>query len=313
MDINFKYTLARLVAFLLDIALISVLMCFILPSNGHAGNAVGGALATLAITPVYVLFDIPKYILSLDFFVIWIIYNVACETLFKTSIGKYLMKIEIQYPADGFVNIFISSLARNLLRIVPFNSFSYLSNKQPFNDRWSGVKVVSISSKNTKVNEESSHTALPISQIEIKPMKKIDIKRSLKFKINFSFETVLKLLVITLYIIVLFNKLPADRSYDNYRDVRHNELLLGMRYVSIIVFGILIYRSLIIREKTYTLIYLILLIVYQPFLIIDLRYFSATREILVSLGLLISMIDFPGKNKMINWFSIKKDDQISTN
>lgn len=270
MNEKLMYLLRRLGAFLIDMAVIAYLLIIIMPTNGDAGSALGGMISTLVLTPATALINDHQlhYFIA---FMIWILYSILFETLFKTSIGKYIMQLQFENIGDDFFQRLLISTARNLLRVIPFNAISSIYGEKSFSDRIVGCQLIV---KNNK-----------LSQI----------------KFNATFENALKLLFVISTIVVLILMLP-DTDYDNR--LKNDANLLLTRYLSLIIFGLLSYRLFIVGERHLTILYAILVIIYQPFVPINMDELSALRDVVVSICLCISMINFPGKNKLEDWLKI---------
>lgn len=280
MNEKLVYLLRRLGAFLIDMAAIACLLILIMPTNGLAGSALGGMISTLIITPALTLVNDNQlhYFIA---FMIWILYSVFFESLFKTSIGKYIMQLEFEKIGDNFFQRFLISTTRNFLRIIPFNAISIIYAEKPFGDRILGCQLII---KNNWLSQIFKNNQLSL------------------IKYNPTFENALKLLFVISTMAVLILMLPARPDYDN--KLEYNVILLLARYLALVVFGLISYRLFMAGERHVAIIYVALVIIYQPFLLINMDELSTLRDVVVSIFLCISMVNFPGKNKLEDWLKI---------
>jgi uncharacterized RDD family membrane protein YckC len=74
-----------------------------------------------------------------------LIYYFVQETLFRRTIGKLFSKT-IVVDENGGRPTLAQILGRSCVRLIPFESFSALSNltPNPWHDRWTGTKVVQL-------------------------------------------------------------------------------------------------------------------------------------------------------------------------
>ncbi|HET9933876.1 MAG TPA: RDD family protein [Polyangiaceae bacterium] len=73
-------------------------------------------------------------------------YYLVGETAFRATLGKLITKTRV-VAANGGSPRFTQILGRTFARFVPFEPFSYLSRSPVgWHDRWSGTRVVTLSS-----------------------------------------------------------------------------------------------------------------------------------------------------------------------
>jgi len=71
------------------------------------------------------------------------IYLCVCESIFKTTIGKYIMKLKIVPSRKGKLN-YASFFLRTISRLIPFDilSFAFTKNGETWHDLISKTRVV---------------------------------------------------------------------------------------------------------------------------------------------------------------------------
>lgn len=78
---------------------------------------------------------------------IMLLYYLLSEALFGRTLGKLLTRTRVVSESGGPPD-FRQALTRTLVRLVPFEAFTFLSKKPVgLHDRWSGTRVISMRSK----------------------------------------------------------------------------------------------------------------------------------------------------------------------
>ena len=76
---------------------------------------------------------------------IFIVYFATQEALWGRTLGKLITRTRVVTEHDQPIT-WKHAMLRSLVRLVPFEAFSFLSSSQPrgWHDRWTGTKVVSL-------------------------------------------------------------------------------------------------------------------------------------------------------------------------
>jgi len=92
-----------------------------------------------------------KYDLSLSFFILFLLYYIIFEGIFKTSIGKIITRTRI-IRLNGNRIRFYDAIIRTLSRLIPFEQFSFLSeNPVGLHDSYSNTRIIN---QKTRVSVE---------------------------------------------------------------------------------------------------------------------------------------------------------------
>lgn len=299
-----KVLTRRLIAFIIDLALVTFFVIILTQNSLATGSGLGSLLGTFIISPALVFVDsygANDY--SRLLLIIWLCYSTIFEMLFKATIGKLTMQLRVTYNAS-LLDRYIESPIRNILKLLPFNTFSYLTPYGCLCDKFIELTVID---KNDEALKNIPASNIKLSELLAPPITtsntSLKTRPSSATKIEPTFENTLKLLFTGICIFILMNYLPDNTSYDN--EFKYDWELKVLRFGGLFIFGILAYRNYAIKQIHIAVAYIVLAIIYQPLFRINNFYeLSFLREIIVGAILLISSIRSPYLDKLKDWIKI---------